>query len=173
MMNEEEHILKILAGDSSAYRFLVERYQTGLIIYCERLVHDRQIAEDLAQESFIKAYQNLLKFDSKKARFSTWLYRIASNKAIDYLRTTKHKVDVKDIEALADKAAEPALLDDEIIAIREAVDTLEPPVVSEIIKAYYWQGKSYQTIADEFNLPINTVGTWMRRAKVHLKEKLS
>lgn len=59
------------------------------------------------------------------------------------------------------------------LAIREAVDTLEPPVVSEIIKAYYWQGKSYQTIADEFDLSINTVGTWMRRAKAQLKEKLS
>lgn len=172
-MNEEEHISKILGGDSSEYRFLVERYQTGLIIYCERLVNDRHIAEDLAQESFIKAYQNLKSFNGEKGRFSTWLYRIASNKAIDYLRTTKRKVDVENIEALADTATESTLQSDEIIAIREAVDTLEPPIVSEIIKAYYWQGKSYQAIADEFELPINTVGTWMRRAKVQLKEKLS
>lgn len=116
MMNEDEYISKIQTGVSSAYQFLVEQYQTGLVIYCERLVKDRYVAEDLAQEAFIKAYQNLAMFDSKKARFSTWLYRIASNKAIDYLRKAKHTIDVEDIEALADTAAEPTLLDDEIFS---------------------------------------------------------
>lgn len=173
MMDEEQHIAKVVAGDCSAYRYLVERYQTGLIIHCERLVSDRQAAEDIAQESFIKAYQKLTEFDNKKGRFSTWLYRIASNKAIDYLRSTKRQIDVENLEELTDIATGPDLPDDEAAAVRQAVDALEPPVVSKIIKAYYWQGKSYQTIADEFELPINTVGTWMRRAKVQLKENLS
>lgn len=173
MMDEKKHISKILAGDSSAYQYLVERYQTGLIIHCERLVGDRDAAEDIAQDSFIKAYQNIADFDGDKGRFSTWLYRIASNKTIDYLRTLKRKVNVENIEELADVASLPDLLEDEISALHDAVDTLEPPIVSDIIKAYYWQGKSYQTIADEYELPINTVGTWMRRAKMQLKEKLS
>jgi RNA polymerase sigma-70 factor, ECF subfamily len=173
MMDEKKQISKILDGDSSAYQYLVERYQTGLIIHCERLVKDRDAAEDIAQESFIKAYQNLAEFDSSKGRFSTWLYRIAGNKAIDYLRTLKRKVDVENIEELADIATSPDLLQDEVVALHEAVDSLEPPIVSDIIKAYYWQGKSYQTIADEYELPINTVGTWIRRAKTQLKEKLS
>jgi len=172
-MDEKQHIEQVLAGDSAAYQPLVERYQTGLIIYCERLVGDRQAAEDIAQESFIKAYQSLKDFDYTKGRFSTWLYRIASNKTIDYLRSIRRKVDVENIEALADVATQPDLLDDEMTAIHEAVDTLEPPIISDIIKAYYWEGKSYRTIADEFQLPINTVGTWMRRAKAQLKEKLS
>ena len=171
-MNEQQHITNILAGDSTAYRHLVQRYQTGLIIYCEQLVHDRQEAEDIAQDAFIKAYEKLADFDPEKARFSTWLYRIASHKAIDYLRRSKRKVDVEHIEELADVVAESNLQDDEKLAIRTAVDSLEPPVISEIIKAYYWQGKSYQTIADEFNLPINTVGTWMRKGKAQLKEVL-
>ena len=172
-MDEEKHISDTLAGDTAAYRHLVERYQTGLIIYCEQLIHDRAEAEDIAQETFIKAYEKLAEFDSEKARFSTWLYRIASNKAIDHLRKNKRKVDVSHIEEMADVASQSDLQEDEILAIRTAVDKLEPPIISEIIKAYYWQGKSYQVIADEFNLPINTVGTWMRKGKAQLKEVLS
>lgn len=172
-MDEQEHISDTLAGDTSAYRHLVERYQTGLIIYCEQLVKDRQEAEDIAQETFIKAYEKLAEFDPDKARFSTWLYRIAANKAIDHLRKSKHKVEVPNVEELADAASQSTLNHDEILAIRTAVDNLEPPIISEVIKAYYWQGKSYQAIASEFDIPINTVGTWMRRGKAQLKEILA
>lgn len=172
-MNEQKYIVDIIAGDTAAYRHLVERYQTGLIIYCEQRVGDRQEAEDIAQDAFIKAYEKLKEFDPNKARFSTWLYRIASHKVIDYLRRNKRKVNVEHIEELADTIAESELEESEIIAIRSAVDTLEPPVIAQIIKAYYWQGKSYQAIADELNLPINTVGTWIRKGKMQLKEVLS
>jgi RNA polymerase sigma-70 factor (ECF subfamily) len=173
MNKEQEYIVKTLDGDTASYRHLVERYQTGLIIYCEQLVHDREEAEDIAQETFIKAYEKLAEFDPEKARFSTWLYRIASNKAIDHLRRSKRKVDVSHIEEMADVASQPNLHEDEILAIRTAVDELEPPIISEIIKAYYWQGKSYQAIAEEFGLPINTVGTWIRKGKAQLKEVLA
>lgn len=172
IMDEQEHISKTLAGDPSSYRHLVERYQTGLIIYCEQLVKDRHEAEDIAQETFIKAYEKLAEYSAEKARFSTWLYRIAGNKAIDHLRKNKRKVDVSHIEELVDAASQQNLNHDEILAIRNAVDELEPPIISEIIKAYYWQGKSYQAIAKEFDLPINTVGTWMRKGKAQLKEVL-
>jgi RNA polymerase sigma-70 factor (ECF subfamily) len=60
MMNEKECIEKILDGDREAYRELVERYQAGLIIHCENILKDRQEGEDIAQEAFIKAYQELL-----------------------------------------------------------------------------------------------------------------
>ena len=172
-MDENIIIEKIRAGDSAAYRYLVERYQTGLIIHCEQLVHDRQEAEDIAQDTFIKAYERIRTFDKEKGRFSTWLYRIAGNKAIDYLRRNKRKVDVEHIEELADIATEPQLLEDEAMHIRSLVDSLEPPIYSQIIKAYYWQGKNYKKIAEEYGLSINTVGTWLKRAKSQLKEQLS
>lgn len=171
-MDEEHYISDVISGNQNAYRYLVERYQTGLILHCERLTQDRQQAEDIAQDTFIKAYEKLSEFNPKKARFSTWLYRIASNKAIDHLRQSKRKVDIEHIEELADVATSQTLENDEIEALHAAVNSLEPPVFSHIIKAYYWEGKSYQTIATEFNLPINTVGTWMHRAKAQLKEML-
>lgn len=173
MMNEEQCIARILAGDTDAYRELVERYQTGLIIHCENIVKDRQDGEDIAQEAFIKAYKNLSDFSKDKARFSTWLYRIASNLCIDYLRRNKRKVHIKDIEERLEAVQPQHIEEEEILRIRHAVEELEPPKYAEIIKAYFWEGKSYQDIARTYKTTTNTIGTWISRAKLQLKESLS
>lgn len=170
-MKQENYIIQaVITGDTEQYRQLVERYQTGLIIHCENLVKNRADAEDIAQDAFIKAYQSLRTFNANKAQFSTWLYRIATNKAIDHLRKSKRTVNVDDIEVLADTTMPITLADDEIALLRQAVDTLEPPVYSRVIKAYFWESKSYEKIAKELDVPMSTVGTWMRRAKAQLKE---
>ncbi len=173
MINEQKCITAILEGDTEQYRELVTRYQTGLIIYCENILKDRQDAEDVAQESFIKAFQHLKKFSPEKARFSTWLYRIATNLCIDQLRKEKRKVSVHSVEEYVAAVDPVQIEEDEIRHIRELVETLEPPKYVEIIKAYFWQGKSYQEIADDYNTSTNTVGTWIRRAKSQLREQLS
>jgi len=174
MMNHEHTLVeKILDGDVERYRELVDRYQTGLIIHCENILKDRHEGEDIAQDAFVKAYVNLKKFKKDKAQFSTWLYRIATNLCIDYLRKRKRVVDIKNVEATIE-AADPARInEDEIQLIRELVETLEPPKYAKVIKAYFWEGKSYQDIAAEHRTSTNTIGTWMRRAKLQLKEKLS
>lgn len=172
-MKQENHIIQAVQdGDGEQYRQLVERYQTGLIIHCENIVKSRSDGEDIAQETFIKAYQTLKNFDSSKGRFSTWLYRIATNKAIDHLRAHKRVIAVDDIETLADTTMPVDIPDDELAALRQAVEVLEPPVYSQVIKAYFWEGKSYQAIAEELDIPMSTVGTWMRRAKAQLREAL-
>jgi RNA polymerase sigma factor (sigma-70 family) len=142
MMDENKCISKILKGDVNQYRALVERYQTGLIIHCENLLKDRQDGEDIAQEAFIKAYNNLATFSKDKARFSTWLYHIATNLCIDHLRKHKRKVHVDNVEDYVDSVRPDTLEQDEIIAIRQAVDTLEPPQYAEIIKAYFGKAKA-------------------------------
>jgi RNA polymerase sigma-70 factor, ECF subfamily len=171
---KEKHIIQaVLEGDAEQYRLLVERYQTGLIIHCENLMKNRADGEDIAQEAFIKAYQSLKNFDDDKARFSTWLYKIATNKAIDHLRKKKRSVNVEDIEQFADITMLVEVPEDEIMLLRQAVDGLEPPVYSQVIKAYFWEGKSYQEIARELDVTTNTVGTWMHRAKAQLKEAIA
>lgn len=172
MMHEEQIIRDVLSGNSDKYVELVERYFKGLIIHCERIVGDRDDAEDIAQEAFIKAYEQLGSFDAKRARFSTWLYKIATNRAIDYLRKNKRTFNVKDVELLAESTMPLYAEEEEREAVRQAVLGLVPPEYRHIIEAYYWQGKSYQQIAEELDKPVNTIGTWMRRAKLQLKEKL-
>lgn len=172
-MDEPQLITKTLAGNPHSFQPLIERYQAGVVIYCQRFVGDHHTAEDIAQEAFLRAYQQLASFDPQKGRFSTWLYKIASHKAIDYLRKHRHQVDIADLEILADDAPPDELAFDEIAALHQAIDTLEPPIFAHVIKAYYWEGKSYQAIAEEYQTTTNTIGTWMRRAKQQLKERLS
>lgn len=172
MMEEAELIAGVIAG-SDRYGELVERYHVGLIIHCEQLVNDRDEAEDIAQQAFVKAYLQLKKFDPKRARFSTWLYRIATNLAIDYLRQHKRRMEVADIETIAETNMPTYLEDEQKQEVRTAVKQLMPPEYRQVIEAYYWDGKSYEEIATDLHIPLNTVRTWLRRAKLQLKEKLS
>lgn len=172
-MEETHTISQVLSGNPDAYRLLVERYQVGLIIHCENLVKNRQDAEDIAQEAFVKAYSNLSRFSADKARFSTWLYRIATNLTIDFLRKTHPHVDVENIETLAAVTMPTFLEDEERHYIQKVVSELEPPKYGALIRAYFWHGKSYQQLADEYETTTGTIGTWISRAKLQLKEKLS
>lgn len=171
-MDEANTIKAICAGDHDQYAGLVERYQVGLIIYCERFVGDRFEAEDIAQKAFIKAYEKLPVFDSAKARFSTWLYRIAYNEAIDHLRKIKRAKPTNNVDEL--EAFLPDVLQEKLMReVRDAVLALVPPEYRRAVEAYYWEGKSYQEIANEMQVPINTVKSWLHRAKAQLKVALS
>lgn len=173
MMDEKDCIAKIVSGDTERYRQLVDRYQTGLIIHCENILKNRQEGEDIAQDAFIKAYKNLRNFSAEKAHFSTWLYRIATNLCIDTLRKNKRKVHVEDIECHLDAVLPKHIEEDEIARLQKLITELEPPKYAEIIKAYFWEGKSYQQLADAYGTTTGTIGTWMSRAKRQLKEKLA
>lgn len=171
-MDEQQAIEQVRLRNQDAYRHLVERYHAGLIIYCDQLLHSRDDAEDIAQEALYQAYVKFCEFDEKKGRFSTWLYKIAFNKAIDHLRKQKRSVDVDEASLFAGFDDEP-LLFDERQRLHDAVKALMPPEYCRVIEAYYWEGKSYEEIAQLMNVPRNTVGTWMRRAKDQLKEVLA
>lgn len=172
-MDEHTIIQSVINGDINQFEQLVSRYHVGVIIHCERLTGDRQTAEDIAQEAFIKAFERLSDFDGKKSRFSTWLYKIATNKAIDHIRAQKRTVPNEDIETLAESAAPDYAAAEERRVVRDAVAQLQPPTHRQVVEAYYWHGKSYQQIADEMSVPINTVRTWLRRAKQQLRSDLS
>ena len=168
-MNEISLIKKVQKGDTESFSWLVERYRAGLIIYCDQMIKDRQAAEDIAQDAFIKSYEKINDFDITK-RYSTWLYTIARNKCMDYLR--KNKQLNNDIEPDTLAYEPPELTFAQKQEVRDAVMALMPPEYRKVIEAYYWQAKSYQQIADEIDQPINTVRTWLRRGKKKLEEAL-
>jgi len=171
-MDEPELISDILKGNHEQYAHLVNRYHIGLIIHCDRLLGDREEAEDVAQQAFIKAYNQLAKFDARKSRFSTWLYRIAHNAAIDHLRARKSHLPLDELSLAA--PPDPSLIEAETAAeIRAAVAALPRPELRRVVEAYYWEGKRYEEIAAELNVPLNTIKSWLHRAKAQLKEKLS
>lgn len=173
-MEAELHtIQRIVAGDGEAYRELVERYHVGLIIHCENLLKNRHDAEDITQDVFVTAYQRIGSYDSTKGRFSTWLYRIATNKCLDRLRREKRHIDVEDIEQIAAVTMPTHIEDDEIRRLRQKVLELTPPEYRRVVEAYFWEGKSYQQIADELETNPSTVGVWLSRAKQQLREGLA
>ena len=170
-MNEKRIITLVKNGEHDAYRSLVERYLPGVIIHCDQFVHDRDAAEDLAQETFVKAYYAISSYDIEKGAFSTWIYHIASNLARDYLRSHRHKVDLSEIEAIPPDL--PILSDSEKNEIRAKVQALAPPEYARVIEAYYWEGKRYDQIATELDVPAGTIATWLKRAKLQLRKELS
>lgn len=172
-MDETAIIAEINAGDTELYRLLIERYQAGLIIHCEKIMQDRQDGEDMAQEAFIKAFHKLKNFSQQKAKFSTWLYRIATNLCIDQLRRYKRKIRIDDIELYVEAVEPPYMEDEEKQLLQKLINELEPPRYGEIIRAYFWEGKSYQELAAAYGTSTNTIGTWMRRAKAQLREEMS
>lgn len=171
VMKEIQLITLARRGETDAYRTLVERYQAGVIIHCDRMVSDRDLAEDIAQETFVKAYYSLGRYDDAKGAFSTWLYQIATNQTKDYLRAHHQAIPLDsdiDIPGHTDTLTEA-----EKHEIRQAVSRLEPPEYAAVIAAYYWEGKRYEEIAAAQHVPVATIGTWIRRAKQQLRKELS
>lgn len=169
-MEENQIIILVKNGEADAYRELVDRYQAGLIIHCDRFINDRAAAEDVAQDAFVKAYYKLNKFDSTKSSFSTWLYSIATNTAKDYLRKAHKTTLLENSEDIVE--CPPQLSKEEISDVQRAVQNLRPPEYSHVVRAYYWEGKGYDEIASELHVPTSTVGTWLKRAKVQLRKEL-
>ncbi len=171
-MQEQQIIQQILAGDSEQYGQLLERYQPGLVYHCFAMVHDYDTANDMAQEAGIKAFVQLKSYQPQY-RFSTWLYKIATNCCLDYLKR-RHNLSLDEVPELPSLAPLPQ----QIIEQTEEAERLHQAVArlplnhQTVISLYYWHDRSYEEIADIMNVPLNTVRTWLRRAKQRLQEDL-
>ena len=171
-------------GDHEAFAQLVRRYKGPITNYARRILHDRERAEDVAQETFLRVYKFAGRY-RPESPFTTWLYRIATNLSIEELRRRKRWARLAAFGKLTgagfgggggDGTVVPKIQEDlirqELTAkVREAIHTLPPkyrfPVVLRDI-----QGLSYQEVADVTQLPLNTVRTRLNRGRLMLKEKL-
>lgn len=169
--DEQAAIDRILGGDEAAYGLLIDRHKEGLYRHCFRFVQDEDQAEDIAQEAFIQAYIQLEKFD-RAYRFSTWLYKIATNIALQELRRRRP-------DRLTDDQLEHIVSSLPDVAQAASHEELYKAIAALPIKQqkaltlHYWQGKKYREIARELKTTTGTVKGWMYRAKQQLKEILS
>jgi len=182
---DEELVTRALAGGREAFEALVRRHQRPLVNHLYRITGQREEAFDLAQETFIKVYQSLDAFDSR-FRFTTWLYRIAFNCAVDHLRKkqprtcslSQERGDVEGSgEAPAVSGVEPR--PDEVLQLRElearideAIQAL-PPSYRQLILLRHRQHCRYDEIARITRLPMGTVKNRIFRAREILKDHLS
>lgn len=176
-------IEEALHGDDRAYKRLMGKYHDAIHNFIYRMVHDREQVEDLTQEAFIKAFSSLKNFNEEFA-FSTWLYKIATNNCIDYIRKKKLQmysidkpIESKDSDFTFELPDESYEADQELISdqrtlmLRRAIDRL-PEKYRRVIFLRHVEEKSYEEIAAQLKLPIGTVKAHIFRAREILYKQL-
>ncbi len=164
-MTDAELIGRIQAGDEEVLAELVSKYQKKLVHFCLRYVHDEQDAQDAAEEAFIKVYKNIAKVDVTR-KFSTYLFEIAKHEAINIWRRKHRQVPLPE-----NLVAEPLPEIADYSFVHRALSNLEAKY-RQVIKLYYFDNISYKNIASTLSIPINTVRTYLFRAKARLKQML-
>ena len=187
-LGDREVVALAKAGKEAAYRELLSRYERPVFSLIYRMVRDRALAEDLSQETFIKVL-NALDSYRPEFKFSSWIFKIANNAAIDQLRK-------RELDTLSLDGAPGARTADEVEATAlQAVDRTESPLAelesrelgSEIEQAIgklrpeyrtaillrHVEGRAYEEIAEVMDLPLGTVKTYIHRARLELREYLA
>ena len=176
-MTDEKIVSKIQKGNIADYKTIMERYEKQLFVYIVRLINrNDEEAEELLEEVFINSYEKIQSFDCRK-KFSTWIYRIAHNKAVDYVRASKRRRWGDVLEKEEFWAEEGNLIEDleiekeERRRVRKSVLDLEQKY-REVIWLYYFENKSYEEMSDILHKTTSNIGVLLHRAKIMLKNKL-
>jgi len=175
--SDQEIIRQITEENKDLFSEVIERYQKPLFRYIYRLGHfSSDECEDILQETFIKVYKNLRAFDLKR-KFSSWIYRIAHNETINYIKKRKKEVSLEENnfdEVLPDNTDlfQELEVKEKFKKVKKEIYKLEIKY-REVLILRYFQQKSYEEISDILRKPVNTVGTLISRAKKNLKENLS
>jgi RNA polymerase sigma-70 factor (ECF subfamily) len=186
--SDQDIVALARAGEEAAYRELIRRYERPLFSLLYRMVRDRELAEDLSQETFVKAL-NAIESYRPEFKFSSWIFKIANNAAIDHLR--RRELDTLSLEgsphAETPEAVEATALQigdrqesplDTVEArelggqIERAIAQLRPEYRSCILLRHV-EGRAYEEIAEILNLPLGTVKTYIHRARNELRQALA
>ena len=184
-MPEDDSVLvtRVMAGEELAFSVLVRRYEAKLLVYVTQIVSVQEEARDLVQEAFIRVWRNLNQYDNSY-RFSTWLFRIAHNLAIDHLR--RRRQPVISLERGEDDEGDEMRLDPADVrrgplgelANRELAQAIHreigklPPSYRELVVLRHLVGLAYNEIAELKGLPLGTVKNKLFRAHSVLRTAL-
>lgn len=171
MENESEWLVKAIEGDDTAFAHLVERYQKPVFNLCYRMLGNAGDAEDAAQESFLRAYRSLERYDQKRP-FATWLLSIASHYCIDQLRKrrfTSFSIDDEDHAWLEppDPGPNPEMsvsIGEKQAQVQALLEDLGPKDRSAVIMRY-WYNYSYEEIGEALSLTVSAVKSRLHRAR--------
>ena len=172
LMTEESDldlVNRTKAGDGEAFSELARRHERVVYNLSYRFMRDAGMAEDMAQEAFLKAYR-LLKGFRGDCSFSTWLYRVTSSVCLTELNRRKRRGEVELLPShTAHMATRQPEATDTPEFIRQCVSRL-PERYATILTLFYLQGVSYEEIAETMEIPMGTLKTWMHRARHQLRD---
>jgi RNA polymerase sigma-70 factor (ECF subfamily) len=177
-LNDTEIISKVLNGDQQAYTALVDRYQSYVFTLSLRFTKNREDAEEVSQDIFIKAYRALADFKGN-SKFSTWLYMIVNNTCITFLRKKRlqtHSLDTDGVFEVADSLdsglrANLVEQKSKVAMVNNAISLLNPDD-AEVITLFYKSEQSLDEIAQILGIETNTAKVRLHRARARLKEKM-
>ncbi len=186
-VDDKALVARALKGDESAFAELLERFRRPVFSLIYRMIGDREQAEDLAQEAFVKAFNNLDSYNPNY-RFSSWLFKIANNHAIDHLRRARlptvsihgspHAVNAEREEETRivleahDESPEQEIMALELGSeIEQAIARLRPEYRTAVILRHV-ESRAYEEIAEIMDVPIGTVKTFLHRARAELRTAL-
>jgi len=184
-LSDAQIMLQVKAGDDSAFEYLVQKYRRPMVNFMFRMAHNNAAAEDLAQEVFLRVYRSRESYEAS-AKFTTWLYRIATNLAVNHARDTRHErpentvsLDEPDEENghtldLPDRtpsAEETIVRRERVAAIRQRVQAL-PERQRIAVVMHKYQQMEYRQIADVLKLSESATKSLLFRAYETLREQL-
>jgi RNA polymerase sigma-70 factor, ECF subfamily len=173
-------VARALAGEEDAFRVLVERHSMGVFQFAYRMTGNEQDAEDVVQETFLRAFRNLNRYESR-SQFTTWLYRIATNYSLDLLRARKHFVDHASVSGETDwldtVAADGPAADDMAYGgqIRESIERAMNQLSTQERTAFilrHYQQQSIEEIGETLGIGENATKHSIFRAVRKLRRAL-
>jgi RNA polymerase sigma-70 factor (ECF subfamily) len=184
-INDAEIMLRVRAGDMSGFDYLIEKYRRPIIHFMFRMVHNQAVAEELAQEVFLRVYRSRETYRAE-ARFSTWLYRIATNLGVNYARDNRHERSASTIyldQADPDTGTTPDVADstpsaEDSLLRRERFNAIRQHVLDlperqrTAVLMHKYEGMDYKQIGDVLKLSESATKSLLFRAYQTLREKL-
>jgi len=172
----DEELARLTVGDKKYFDPLVSKYAQKIRAYIARLTGNWPDSEDVTQEAFIKAYVNIASFNPK-LKFSSWLYRIAHNEAVNYIKKHYRHRQVEFSDEIKNKLIDNGPTLGKILEkenakmVRDGLLQLKPRE-REILELAYFEEKSYLEIADILEMSVNSVGSTIKRSRDKLKKIL-
>lgn len=165
-------IQKIQAGDRAAFSIMYDQYSGALFGIVSKIIKEESLAEDVLQDSFIKIWKNIQKFDPTKGSFFTWMLNISRNTAIDKLRKLKNegKYEIQNADSIVDITVGNQINQNtNQIGLKDLVNKLAPEH-RLMVEYIYFNGFTHQEVSDELGIPLGTVKTRIRKALIDLRK---
>ncbi len=173
--SEEELVLSLQQRDQQAFSYLYDNYSPAINGVIYKIVEDKELAEDILQEVFIKIWDNFSYYDSSKGRLFTWMINLARNLTIDTLRSKNYKKQKKissDENSVSNLSRNYSGAErHDTIGLRNKLKYLKPEQ-KNIIDLAYFNGYTQDEISKEMGIPLGTVKTRMRAAIIELRKML-
>jgi RNA polymerase sigma-70 factor, ECF subfamily len=184
-MSDADIMLRVREGDDVGFNFLIEKYRKPIVNFMYRMVHNQAVAEELAQEVFLRVYRSRQTYRAE-AKFTTWLYRIATNLGVNHARDTKHERSAQtiyldqadpetgttpDVADVRPDVEEEMLKDERMKAIRKHVMAL-PERQRTAVLMHKYQGLDYKEIGSVLRLSESATKSLLFRAYQTLRERL-